>query len=425
MKITTSFLPEPSTFGLILMALTCFGCGVDSTGDNTGGTDGRGTSECPAGVSIILSDYLSTQVALSDLEGKTQSESFISTASTTTDGLAFALSGDVSLPSNRTTTGQVVLLDRYGTNVISWVDPKTAEVLAQLPVGTGFESNPQDYLEITNSIAVVSRWGQNAAAGNEAYDDGGDLILIDLDKRKIKSSIVIPPKNDLPPRPGPLTLVGDEVFVTLDRIALDFSQTGDAIIVGVDVDEEEIVWEQTLKGRKACGKVVLAPNKKTIALACTGALDSTGNTEDISQSALLLFDAGERPLKQLAQFEAEDLLGDALQGSVAFADDKHVLLKTQTPWGGKGNNRVFSLDLDTGETEVLLEAREDDEGNGKGIVFGGLSCVSGCSNICLMSDADRGVLQRFQFSADAGFELLKPVTVEDKVGLPPLGVGLR
>lgn len=425
MKINSPPRPPTSTLTLALAALACFGCGVDSTGQNTGGTDESGTAECAAGVNIVLSDYLSTQVALTNLEGEVQSESLVSTASTMTDGLAFALSGDVALPSSRTTSGNVVLLDRYGTNVISWVDPKSAEVVAQLPVGTGFESNPQDYLEISESIAVVSRWGQNSAPGSQAYDDGGDLIFIDLKKHEISSSIVIAPQDDLPPRPGSLTLVGEEVLVTLDRIAVDFSKTGDAMIVGVDINREKVAWQQTLKGLKACGKVVLSPDAKTLALACTGALDTAGDTEDLSQSALLLFDAARRPLKELARFKAEDLLGDALQGSVAFADNTHVLLKTQTPWGGKGNNRVFSLDLDTGDTEVLLEARADDDGKGKGIVFAGLSCAPGCSNVCLMADADRGVVQRFQFSEDSGFELLKAVKVEETVGLPPQGISLR
>src|SRR5690606_38628620 len=104
------------------------------------------------------SDYQSTQVALSTLEGETQSASLVSTASTQTDGLAFALSGDVYLPSAPTDSGRLVLLDGFGTNVVSWVDTASAEVVAQLPVGTGFESNPQDYVEFGKE-AFISRWG--------------------------------------------------------------------------------------------------------------------------------------------------------------------------------------------------------------------------------------------------------------------------
>src|SRR5690606_42075462 len=62
---------------------------------------------CPSGAVVLLTDYVSTQVALSDLSGRTQSASFLSTGSTRTDGLAFALSGDVALPSARPVSNQI------------------------------------------------------------------------------------------------------------------------------------------------------------------------------------------------------------------------------------------------------------------------------------------------------------------------------
>lgn len=137
--------------GLVFLAsLSTLGCDVESTQQETsgigdlddaqpgdkddtpsgssmdgmgGGDPGKDTSSeplaCPTGVSIVLSDYLSTQIALSDLDGNTLSESLISTGSSVSDGLAFAISGDVALPSSKTTSGHVVLLDRYGTNVIT------------------------------------------------------------------------------------------------------------------------------------------------------------------------------------------------------------------------------------------------------------------------------------------------------------------
>jgi hypothetical protein len=41
-----------------------------------------------------------------------------------------------------------------------------------------------------------------------------------------------------------------------------------------------------------------------------------------------------------------------------------------------------------------------------------------------LADADRGVLQRLKIDGDS-VEVLEPVTVETKVGLPPTGLGLR
>lgn len=414
-----------------LFSLPLAACNVKSTGEGTGGVDdgmgGTGSTDdhCPAGTVVVLTDYVSTQIALSDLQGETQSESFLSTASTETDGLAFALSGDVSLPSTRPASNQVVLLDRFGTNVITWADPKTAEVIAQLPVGTGFESNPSDYLEVSEDLALVSRWGQNAAPGSEDHDDGGDLLLIDLEEHEIVGNLLMPAADELPARPGALSLVDGEVIVTLDRIALDFSETGEATLVGVDTSGEGILWEQTLTGRKACSRATLSPDGSKFAVVCTGALTATGETESLSQSAVVLFDAKQRPLKEIATFEAKDLLGVPLQADVAFVSDDLILLKTQTPWGGEGNNQLFSLDLKSGATEQLIEASADDEGNGKGLVYGSMVCAPGCSDYCLMTDADEGVLQRVLVGSNGNLTVDTPVTVEHEIGLPPVAMSTR
>jgi hypothetical protein len=102
-----------------------------------------------------------------------------------------------------------------------------------------------------------------------------------------------------------------------------------------------------------------------------------------------------------------------------------VLLKTQTPWGGSGNNRLFSLDLENGSTQTLLEASADDEGNGKGLVFGGVACSPGCSDVCFMADADARVMQRIFFEENGSLSVGKSVLVEDKVGLPPVSLSAR
>jgi hypothetical protein len=400
------------------------GCDVESTGLDTGGVgdDQDKTVGCPSGVTVVLSDYLSTQIALSDLSGSTLSESFISTGSAQTDGLSFVLSGDVALPSEAPTSGDVVLLDRFGTNVITWVDPADAVVRSQLPVGTGFESNPQDYLEIDEHTAWVTRWGQNTSAGAEDFDNGGDILIIDLDGPEIAGNIPFKEFGDLPPRPSEMTRVGDEVLVTLDRISLDFTETGEAMVLGLDANTGELLFEEEIEGRKACGKPIVSPDGSQLALACSGALGPAGDIEDIAQSAILIFDAKARPFQIISTFEALELFGIAVQSDVAFTDESTLLVKTQTPWGGEGNNELFVLNLESGDTKRLLEASADEDGNGKGIVYGGLFCAPGCGGTCLMPDSDEGVLQVIEAGKDGAITVGKSVRVEDSVGLPPIGI---
>jgi hypothetical protein len=399
------------------------GCGVEATSKDTGGVDDSGQPGCAAGVNVVLSDFGSTQLALADLEGQTQSSSFLSTASTQTKGLAFALSGDVVVPRARPASGQVVLIDRFGTNVLTWADPRSGTVNGQLPVGTGFESNPQDYVEVDAGRAFVSRWGQNGDSGREPFDRGGDLLVVDIEAHEVSDSIDLPMIDDLPPRPGGLTRLRDQVLVPLDPISADFATTGTAMLAGVSIDDQEMAWLLELAGLKSCGRVAVSPDASTLAVACSGALTPEGVVEGIDESAIVLFDALSLPPVERTRFSASDLFGVPLQNDVEYANDQLLLFKTQSALGGSEHNRWLALDLDSGEVEEILQAEPDSAGDGKGLVYGGMVCAPGCSNICLLADSDRSVLQRVRVRG--GVELIESVQVERSVGLPPRVIGLR
>ncbi|NLE88574.1 MAG: hypothetical protein GX607_19520 [Myxococcales bacterium] len=403
--------------------------GVDdsSTGGEggAGGADDGGARTCPAGITVLLSDYTATQIALSSIEGETRSASFLSTASTETAGLAFALSGDVALPSSAPPSGQIVLLDRFGTNVITWADPKTGEVLRQLPVGTGFESNPQDYLEVGSGRAFVTRHSPNADAGAEEFDGGSDVLVIDTEEPAIVGRIPLPPAGDIPARPARMVRLGDEVIVSLARVAADWTSTAEAELVGLSIEDEEIAWRHTLTGLKSCGRPTLSPDGSRFAVACSGAMNTDGEIDALDQSALVLFDAKKRPLREVARYTAEDIAGEPIQGRVAFASEELVLLSTHTAYGGSTHNRWLAYDLEQGTTTELLEAPPDDQGEGRGLVFTSTTCFPGCSDVCLMADGANAVLQRVRIDDDGSLELLEPIQVETKVGMPPRGIGLR
>jgi hypothetical protein len=97
-------------------------------------------------------------------------------------------------------------------------------------------------------------------------------------------------------------------------------------------------------------------------------------------------------------------------------------VKTQTTLGGGKNNRLLAVDLASGETRAVAEARPGSDGAGLGVAFGAMLCTPGCGNFCLVADADRGVLRRFAIANDA-LEEIPSVRVENVVGLPPRGIG--
>jgi hypothetical protein len=297
-------------------------------------------------------------------------------------------------------------------------------VLGQLPVGTGFESNPNDYLELEGGQAFVTRWGENADPGRERYDRGGDVLLLDSQRPKILGSIELPRSEGLPPRPSSMTRVGDLVLVALDRISSDFASTGEGELAGISLDTHAVEFVLRLPGLKACGRPALSPSGEHLAVACSGALTRTGSVVDPSESALVLLDATSRPPSELRRWSAATLAGGPLQSGVVFGREDLLLLKTQSELDGPNNNRWLTLNLANDQVQTLLEARADSKGKGQGIVYGGMSCAPGCSDVCLLADADRGVLQRARVTSDS-VELLAPIRVETRVGLPPRDVTLR
>ena len=172
---------------ILALALTlCSGCTTEEA-PNTAGVDIEPT-QCGRGFIVISSDYQSTNVSLLDTSGKTVSESIISSGSAD-PGLTAALSGDVVAPTMTQQQDAFVLVDRFPAATLTWVDLKTTQVRTQLNVGTGFAANPQDYLHIGDSKGYVSRYERNPLAGQQPYDEGDDVLVIDPSTASIKARI--------------------------------------------------------------------------------------------------------------------------------------------------------------------------------------------------------------------------------------------
>ncbi|MDX2054750.1 MAG: hypothetical protein SFV15_20275 [Polyangiaceae bacterium] len=411
----------------LVLVVGLLGCNVESKDSSTGGIDlpvtrdSRGALKCPSGMVAVLGDFVSSQVALLDPQGEALSASFLSSGSTQASGLAAPFSGDLVVPGTRPLGDEVTLIDRYATNVLTWADPKTASVRAQLPVGTGFESNPYDYLELSKTKAYVARFGDNAAPGKEPFDQGGDILVIDPSVPKIVSSIALPRGTSFPPAPVSLTLRNETVIVVLQRFDSMTFMSGESELLGFNTMTDEVSWNFVLQGKKACGRAELSPSEKLLAVSCTGIINLDGTLADPNESGVLVFDATTTPptLKKTISVHAQ--LGFSSQGELAFASETQILSKTQTPYGGVGDNQLFVLDLTTEITRVLATARPDKDGKGKGVVYNGLKCMPGCNDLCLLADTDTGTIRRFDAKAD--FMELAPVTIESSSGLPPVGLG--
>jgi hypothetical protein len=322
------------------------------------------------------------------------------------------------LPHTRPLSGDVVLLDQ-GSNVITWADPTTAKVIAQLSVATGFMSDPYDYLEFQPGTAYVTRYSDNQAPGKQAFDDGSDVLVVSLanpQKPVITKDIPVPKQGGLPPRPVSMVQVGDTVIVVLQPLSDDFMTSGDGALVGLK--DEAIAWTMPLTGLHNCDHPTLSPSGKTMALGCEGQLDSNGNVTNPSTTALALYDVTSLPPKLVKSYPIANLVDSTVQSGVAWVSETLILAKTQTPLMGSTNNQAFTLDLTTGKADVLLTAHTGSMG-GKGIVYTDVSCDPGCSNVCLLADGDVGVLRVWPITSSGVLATMTMVTVNSTTGLPP------
>lgn len=373
-------------------------------------------TKCPSALVIGLSDYQSTNIALAALDGTTLFGSCVSSAAATPK-LSLALSGDVALPSEAPESREVVLIDRFGTNVITWLDPASGKVRAQLPVGTGFEANAQDYLEIGSDLALVSRFGKNPTPGMQAFDSGGDLLLIDTRTPAIVASVALAEEvPSLSASPSAITRLGEQVVVGLNRISADFSTMGNARFMALSSQTRQPIWTLELDGIKNCGKLTLSPSGKLAAVSCTGQYDSTSFTYPAAASDIVLLDVTQQPPREVRRLKLGQTLGVALQPNLAFASEQLVVVTTYGDVAAPGD-RLVAVDLQTDAVATLAQASTS-------YVFGGIHCTAGCGNHCLLADAERAVLRRYEVVDATSLAELEAVSVETDIGLPPRQIGV-
>ena len=395
------------------MILSCAlaGCSVSAAPTTTGGVqiDG-GVPFCPSALVVASTDYTSTNISVLSPVGAVLSGSIISSASAP-PGLTTALSGDVVFPLGPT-PGEIVLIDRYPNSVLSWVDPSTAAVLHQLPVGTGFAANPHDYLEVSPTKAYVTRYESNANAGHQPNDGGGDLLIIDPQAGSIIGRVPFAADGALLPRPGRMIRVRHEVWVSLERFDADFTAAGDARLVGVSTTDDSIAWTLDLPGVASCGAIAVAPGGRVVALACSGFL---GDTEPNHRSALVLLDATAHPPVELKRFAAVSQLGAPLGSTLAYASDNTLVGVALGDTQAGRNDIAYALDLGSGMTRVLADA-------GAAFAFGDVRCAPGCTDLCFLADASAKALRVWKANG-ASLAAQASVPVDPGVGLPPRALG--
>ncbi len=398
-------------------------CGVRTPNTNTGGALGD-AGVCGRGVVVLSSDYASTNVSLLDLEGGVISSSVVSSASTTT-GLSAPLSGDVVLPTSPARGDRLVLIDSYPASVLTWIDVKTGAVSGQLSVATGFAANPQDYVEISEHLAYVTRYEPNSAPGRQPFDGGNDVLGIDPQAFAIKNRLDLTPAmqgadSGLLPRGGRALRVGGVVYALLDGFSSDFKISADSRLIAIESATGELTNVTVLTGMHNCRGIAVSPDESELAVACSGMLEPP----QPEQSGVVILST-EQPPKEKRRFPASMFGTTPLGFSVAYASAHSIIFGTFGTLPGQmtTDDTTIRLDLVSGDHEVLFtSARSPACGTNQRCPFsiGDVVCAPGCG-VCFVADAATGggMVHRLLVSAEGAVDEDEPHRIEDGIGLPP------
>jgi hypothetical protein len=371
-----------------------------------------------SGLVVAATDEVqASNIGLMDSSGFVLSSSVISTASVKA-GDSTALGGDLAFPSMVSNSAELVILDRYPGSVITWLDVSTAKVRTQLSVATGFAANLHDYVPYSPTKVFATRFDSNSAPGQEPFDSGGDLLVIDptTDPTKPQPQITgrvdiaagLPAGNAYFAHPDRARLLPDgKIYVVVPYYDANH-YSGESYLAVVDPATEQVESFLSLKGVSGCSGIDAAPDARSLAIACSGNWQGTGRAA-ASTSAIL--GVSTLPLRELWRV-GTGADARSFGFTATFADAQHVIT---TRLGDLGppilNDTVELINIEAGTSTTLFESAAQPASLSVG------PCATALG-ICFLADASRNQIVRLDLNAAGDYALTK-FNWDDPVGLRP------
>ena len=309
-------------------------------------------------VVAINSDYVSSSVSLLTSEGELCADSVLHSGSAP-PGLVTALSGDVVPGRAPHPEGLITLIDRYPNAVLTLLDPATQAVTAQLSVATGFASNPQDVVHLSADRAWVSRAETNPTPGAEPFDEGGDLLLVDIAAGRIHDRIDLDPFAPVVsgqrtlPRPGPMALAQGLLWVSLLNLSGDFMEGGEAVVLGVDPESGRVLEEVRLPGVKNCAGLAADPDGDGLWLTCSGVF-AEGARAQLDHSGVVWIALSAGQPGEVEQITAASLAGRPVGFSVAPVGAGVAFVVVVSDVEGRQPDELWRVERGAGGARVAL-----------------------------------------------------------------------
>lgn len=397
---------------LLLLVLSMVACGDDDGGNDAGmigmdggtmdagpdedtgpdvdsGTDaGPVASACdgleailepvilPTTLALISTDFTSTSVSVATsslIEGDQVVADWV-TSGTTAPTLTATLGGDVVFPTEAAPAGQLILIDRFGKNVVTNLC-LSGGVIGQLNVGTdSYGGNPHDVTVTGADTAWVTRYDPNTAPGAAPEDAGSDVIgfnPVTMDRNGMRIDLsefggtVSGMEGDavvdvtIAARPDRMVLANDNTLVVgLDRLPADQAGAargfgpGQVAIVNLTT---MAVTSVDLPGGANCGQV--SRFGTDIMAACKGYSEVSFNGPGVRETSgiyrIAVADDGSAAVTAMWQPSEADLI--PVWSIVAVDTDKVVGLHLGDFGAGTGDEIVL-VDLTAGTATSLWES---------------------------------------------------------------------
>jgi hypothetical protein len=406
------------------IAFALCACGaVRSTPDTQGVSVDPGP--CGRGLLVLESDYQSSNVSALDFQGNVLSQS-LDSSSTVSGGFGVGLSGAAVLPFPPQAGPQIVVIDSYPAGSLDFLDPTSARVTAELSVTTGFKSNPHDYLPLSEHQGYVARYNANANPGQQDFDQGADVLIVDPSVPSVTGRIDLSPAmkgvaQGFSAHPTQFAQAFGRVFVLLAAYADDYSSAAPSRLVEIDPSTNTLLETLVLGSLRGCDGMALSPDGTELAVSCTGD-DLASTVPKLSGSGIALVDISNAP-KLGTVFEAAELGTDVVGFGLDYVADSTLLYSTLGHFDDSG--AVGALDglwrLETSRATVTEVLRSKSQP----FTLGAVRCTPACG-ACFATDAERGGGSVQVFPIDGAGQLGAPATVhaDTRLGLPPRYLGV-
>lgn len=370
-----------------------------------------------AGLVVAATDSVqSANIGMMDSEGQVLSSSVFSTATATAD-FSTALGGDLAFPSTPSPSSEIVILDRFPSSVVTWLDTSSARVRDQVSVATGFAANLHDYVPFEVNKAFVTRFDSNPVPGREAFDAGGDILLLDPESARITGRIdvsaTLPAADGYFAHPDRARLLNGRIYVVVPYYDTRH-RSGPSYVAVLNPASEQIEETVLLEGVTGCSGLDASPDAASLAIACSGSWQGTSQAQTGTSAIVGL--ATTPQLHEIWRVRTRDSQR-AYGFAVSFASPSQVLASLIGNLGPPVvNDSVVLLDIEHGTATPLLES------DGKPASLNVGPCLRETRQ-CFIADASRSQVVRVAVSADGGYSLVR-FDWRDPLGLPPRQLAL-